>query len=272
MDEDRILAMSAFEAAYIIRVFRGRNPSLSSPELIATLRSIRADFYPHDYDAGMFLEELIPPEVNSQAEQFFVSAVNAIIGLKNPVWARLAPAGRNHVLQAVGVNGVQCLRAAGLLSADSHATDWWDALASENRSGRDASLLAQGRLGERMSLAYECSRLEREGIARSPVWIAIEDNTVGYDILSFTRHESREINRLIEVKTTRSNSLRMFLSRNEWETAERFGAAFEFHLWNLDAGTLNIFSVEEIREHIPRDNGSGRWESVLIYPASGRAI
>lgn len=267
MDEDRILAMSAFEAAYLIRTFRERNPELSTRDIIATVRAVRADFYPHDYDAGVDIEGRIPPHIITPLEAFFLAAIDAVIAARSPIWARLAPAGRNHVLQAIGVNGVQCLRSAGLLGFDARATCWWDALASVNRGERDARLLAQGREGERLSLAYENERLRLEGISRDPVWVAIDDNTVGYDILSYAWHDGGEVNRLIEVKTTQADPPRMILSRNEWKTAEQYGAAFEFHLWNINSEALTIYTVDEIRRHIPSDNGAGKWESVEIRPA-----
>lgn len=266
MNEDRVLAMSAFEAAYLIRTFREKNPELSTTDLILTVRSVRADFYPHDFDAGVAIEERIPPQIVTPLEAFFTAAIEAIIKDISPIWARLAPAGRNQVLQAIGVNGVQCLRSAGLLGSDTRATDWWDALATANRGERDTRLLAQGREGERLSLAYESARLRREGISRLPVWVAIDDNTVGYDILSYAWHDGREVNRLIEVKTTRADPPRLILSRNEWKTAEQYGAAFEFHLWNLNSETLTIYTVEQLRGHIPIDNGGGKWESVEIHP------
>jgi hypothetical protein len=272
VNEDRILAMSAFEAAYLIRTFREKNPELSTPDLIATVKAVRADFYPHDYDAGADIEGRIAPHIVTPLEAFFAAAIDAIIADRAPLWARLAPAGRKHVLQAMGVNGVQCLRSAGLLGFDARATEWWDALASANRGERDARLLAQGREGERRSLAYERNRLQKEGILRSPIWVAVDDNTVGYDILSFARHDGREINRLIEVKTTNADVPRLFLSRNEWNTASQYGAAFEFHLWNFSNDTLTIFSVEDIRPHIPTDNGDGKWGLVEIRPALSRGV
>lgn len=267
MNEDRLLAMSAFEAAYVIRTFRGKNRDLSTNEIIDTARAVRADFYAHDYEAGAAIESQISPYVASPLEDFFLAAIDMIVAEKSPIWARVAPAGRNHVLQAIGLNGIQCLRSAGLLSSDMRATSWWDALASASRGKRDARLLAQGREGERLSLAYERERMQAEGITRPPVWVAIEDNTVGYDILSYALHNGREVNRLIEVKTTSSTPPRMILSRNEWDTAKQYGATFEFHLWNINDVTLAIYSTLEIKPHIPIDNGSGRWESVEIYPA-----
>lgn len=265
MDEERVLSMSALEAAYLIRSFREKNPHLGTPELVETIRAIRADFYSHDYEAGIALEaEISAP--STPLELFFTAAIDTVIATRQPLWARLAPAGRSHVLQALGVNGAQCLRAAGLLDMNPRATDWWDALATAHRGERDARLLAQGRDGERLSLDYENARLQREGIAREPVWVAIDDNMVGYDILSYALQDGAEVSRLIEVKTTQANPPRMILSRNEWETAERFGRVFQFHLWALPAGDLTILSVEEVRPHIPADNGRGTWESVEIKP------
>ena len=267
MDEERILSMSAFEAAFLVRSFRYKNPGFTADELVQTARAIRVDFYPHDYDMGVALEALIAYPGSGSAmplEEFFTAAVDSIIAERRPLWARLAPAGRNHVLQAIGVNGVQCLRAAGLLETSERATAWWDALANVNRGDKDARLLAQGRQGERLSLAYETERLQREGISRAPSWVAIEDNTVGYDILSYAMIEGHETSRLIEVKTTYADPPRMILSRNEWKTAEQFGAAFEFHLWQMATTTLTILGAEDVQLHIPEDNGRGRWESVEI--------
>lgn len=268
MDENRILAMSAFEAAYIIRTFRTKHPALDASDLIAAVRAVRADFYPHDYDAGAYIEGRISPQITTPLEFFFTAAIDFIIVEYSPIWARLAPAGRNHVIQAIGVNGVQCLRSAGLLGSDVRATNWWDALAMLNRGERNARLLEQGREGERLSLAYERSRLQREGISRLPEWVAIDDNTVGYDILSYAWNEGSQVNRLIEVKTTQEHLSRMFLSRNEWEVAEQYGEVFEFHLWNLSNKALTIYTVADIRGHIPIDNGAGKWESVEIRPDS----
>lgn len=264
MDEDRLLAMSAFEAAFLIRLFRAKNPELTTDELVATARAVRADFYPHDYSAGVALEQRIPIHLTASTETFFIAAIEVIITSCSSVWARLAPAGRSHVLKAIGVNGVQCLRSAGLLDNSAFAADWWDALARKSRSERDARLLAQGREGERLSLAYELQRLRQLGIAREPIWVAIDDNTVGYDILSYRWHKGREVSRLIEVKTTQADQRRIVLSRNEWTTAEQFGSAFEFHLWTFPTGHLKILTVDDMRPHVPSNNGQGLWLSTEV--------
>ena len=123
MDEDRILSMSAFEAAYLIRSFRKQHPSLSNAELVQTARAIRADFYSYDYSAGLSLERVIGDKEDEQSlESFFTAAVDAVIAQQNPLWTRLAPSGRRHVLQAMGLNNKQCLRTAGLMDTSTRAT------------------------------------------------------------------------------------------------------------------------------------------------------
>lgn len=264
MDEDRILSMSAFEAAYLVRSFRKKHPTLSEDELVQTVRSIRTDFYSYDYPTGLSLERLIASEADESLERFFTAAVEAVITASRPFWTRLAPSGRRHVLQAIGVNGSQCLRAAGLMDESPRATTWWDSLSRANRGDRDDRLLMQGRKGERLSLTYEATRLEKEGISKKPQWVAIDDNTVGYDILSYTQTGGKEQSLLIEVKTSSGSNPRMFLSRNEWRAADEFGDAFLFHHWQIESEKLTIFSVDEIRRHIPVDRGSGSWDVVEI--------
>ncbi|BDV36590.1 protein NO VEIN domain-containing protein [Methylocystis iwaonis] len=52
------------------------------------------------------------------------------------------------------------------------------------------------------------------GINMPPVWMAVEDNTAGYDIQSFDMGAEGPVVRLIEVKSTIASPLSFFLSRN----------------------------------------------------------
>jgi hypothetical protein len=47
-DPERLLSMSAFEAAFVLRRFRLLNPTYQDEQLIESIRSVRADFYPND--------------------------------------------------------------------------------------------------------------------------------------------------------------------------------------------------------------------------------
>jgi len=71
---------------------------------------------------------------------------------------------------------------------------------------------------------------------------------------------------MIEVKSTVASPLRFFLSRNEWNTADKIGKTYFFHVWDLAVNppSLHIRTVEQIRPHIPSDNKNGKWSNAEI--------
>lgn len=109
------------------------------------------------------------------------------------------------------------------------------------------------------------------GITEEPVWTAIEDNTAGYDVLSYEKNDFGLINKLIEVKSSMASPLRFFVSRNEWEQAVKFGDAYHFHIWDMKQ-TKPIQSnpilyermAADIAPHIPNDNAKGKWKNAEI--------
>jgi len=266
MQLDRLFSMSVFEAASTLRAFRRRNPALADPELVQMLRSVRATLHSMDYDAGLALERALPNDLPDEPEQFFRACVDHLVASRTPFWTRLAPGGRDQVMRAVEPNAAQCLRAAGLTEAPpSYATRlWWDKLATQIRADRDAALLAQGREAELWSFEREQKRLVSQGIKKEPVWAAIEDNSLGYDILSYDRGRDRITNKLIEVKSTSASPPRLILTRNEWETASAYGSALEFHLWQVDTRELFVIAPDEMRRNVPDDRGTGRWLQVEV--------
>ena len=184
------------------------------------------------------------------------------IDVENPPWLQLASAGRRELLLQAPSGTRQVLVEAGLAYGDDQETvSFWDALAARARGMRNALLTETGRVGERLSIAYEKVRTGRE-----PKWIALDSNADGYDVLS--RVSSEDQRRLtIEVKaSTQSHLSGVFhLTRNEWSLAED-SINHVFHLWNLGADTpqLAVLSVAQLAEHVPCDCGDGTWESVRI--------
>lgn len=267
LDAERLLSMSAFEAAFALRRFRRLNPTYLDGQLVESIRSVRADFFPNDYDAGLALERIISIDLDGTSQAvYFKAAIEGLIDRHKPLWVRLAPGGREHVLKAVSTNGAQCFRNAGLLETppSKPVSDWWDALAARVRSERDARLLAQGREAERLSFEYERQRLRTLGIDQEPRWVSIEDNDAGYDILSYDAGSPDPTNRLIEVKSSTQRPPRIILTRGEWEAALKYGDAYLFHVWSLPEARLTECSVSTIGHHIPEDQGRGVWEKVII--------
>lgn len=72
-------------------------------------------------------------------------------------------------------------------------------------------------------------RLEQER-ADDPArvqWVALDDDSLGYDI----RIAATPLERFIEVKGSQGQDVRFFLSANEWTVGHRLGSAYEVHFW-----------------------------------------
>ena len=183
------------------------------------------------------------------------------IDTAKPPWVQCATYGRSRVMSFAGSGVAQVMVEAGLANGyEDDVVSFWDDLAARARGLRDASLSRIGREGERLTIAYEEART-----GRKPKWVAVNNNSDGYDVLSIIG--DRDIRSLsIEVKTTMQGQAGSFyLTRNEWEMAQE-RTAHLFHLWDVKCAPpmLAKISVDDMSRHVPADSGSGTWESVAI--------
>ena len=180
-------------------------------------------------------------------------------------WSRRIPYGRKEAYLIMSPEEQRCFDEAGLMeSTDAEVIDWWDALAERERFKRDVSHLDVGREGERFTVLYE---QQRTGV--TPIWVSVESNIAGYDILSCREKHSNE-DVLIEVKSSQKpmEKARCIITRHEWETAQRRNnvGRYFFYLWKLsnDENLLAIVDVAGMQPYIPIDSGSGKWEEVSV--------
>lgn len=68
---------------------------------------------------------------------------------------------------------------------------------------------------------------ERTGDPSRVQWVALDDDSLGYDI----RNVGTSPERCIEVKGSQGDEVRFFLSSNEWEVGHALGDAYEVHFW-----------------------------------------
>jgi hypothetical protein len=68
---------------------------------------------------------------------------------------------------------------------------------------------------------------EKAGDPSRVQWVALDDDSLGYDI----RNTEGSPERCIEVKGSQGHDLRFFLSSNEWSIGHRLGDAYEIHFW-----------------------------------------
>lgn len=269
----RVFAMSAFEGLRALRLRKLTYPALSLADLADLVRKIDPDGGSHDYDAAFQLDTIVVASAHAtDALGFYQHCIEAAVPAYRPLWGRIITLGRRKFVQKLTRDEMQCFRSAGLLEdpPTGEIIAWWDRVAGVARLQADQARLARAREAESMSLQFESRRLAALGINMAPVWMSIEDNTAGYDIQSFDLGHDGPVTRLIEVKSTIASPLRFWLTRHEWDTARKFGAAYFFHIWDLQGPQLHERTVADILPHIPTDNERGRWENAeipVIQPA-----
>ncbi|MCV0384723.1 MAG: DUF3883 domain-containing protein [Erythrobacter sp.] len=251
-----------------LEIARDRAASGRSPE--ETLAFIRqGDAHRNSFDyAGAFTLAgthgwSVFVDSPDTAAAFRATLSNLIVSLR-PTWVMVLPAGRAKIMAALDEDLVQCLEIAALLGYDDEAVAWWDALASLGRQWSDDERLAIGREAEKRAMARERALLA--GTGREPRWVAIEDNTAGYDIETWrcTEAERGELaQHYVEVKGSSMIGF-VHLSRGEWDFARKNAAAWELQIWLADDPEPVVLGFENVSPHIPGDQGEGTWERVKV--------
>lgn len=270
MKPDLFFRISVIDAGLNLKQHLETYPGISIMDAVRQLRNGPVFRSSLDYDAAMSLceEHGMSPFCPSatRSEELRQTLFGLAIRLK-PFWAKVSYLGRDRVRAVLTDGPAQCLRYAGLLGPiDESVRQWWDDLASYFRAEQSTKLLEIGRQGEQLSFQLETETLQNLGISEVPVWVSIEDNTAGYDILSHRRNQTGELSRFfIEAKATNTTEFVFILTRHEWEVAAGAGNNFRFHFWYLPTRAVWIATVEDIAIHIPTDHGSGLWDKVRLH-------
>jgi len=261
--------VGAFEALRILRSKRQGSTELGLQELAALIKRIDADSSGLEFAASLALDVLIPEDApHSVPHLFFRTCIYQVLIKADQRWARVITLGRERFVSVLDRDEQQCFRAALLMEdpPDDEVVEWWDSLSAFMRQLSEGQKQNRGRAAERLTMAHEATRLQTLGISLRPRWIAIEDNTAGYDVLSYELGSSGAIARLIEVKSSVASPLRFFVSRNEWEKATEVGEAYLFHVWDLASENPRLYvrTVRQIQPHIPVDQQKGKWTTAVI--------
>jgi hypothetical protein len=188
--------------------------------------------------------------------------------LNAPVLTKLAGKGRESLVTALSEDELQVFRNAGLLDEmpTADVIEWWDEFRALLRKIINDAHVVQGREAERMTMEMEVEIVSQFGTIDKPVWLALNGDHYGYDILSYRKvSDSLPHAILIEVKSFASTSLpRIFLTRNEWNKAIEAEPNYFFVVWCMEIKEFKIYSVNDIRPHIPEDIGKGLWQKIEI--------
>ena len=272
MEFERLFTISAFEALRLTRLALATVPDLRIEDCPAAVIAHTPAASAYDLEAAMHLHGIVTEDVSHESVTFYRECIIAVLLLKMPTFTKLMTRGRGRFIKSLDTNEfrdiLSVFREAHVLDEPPSNADvaWWDTIQGRVRLNNDQEVMARARAAEKLSLEHEQAELVKLGIEQSPRWIAIEDNFVGYDVLSYRHTPEGVQTRLIEVKSTIASPLRFIVTRNEWNTAEKVGDAYLFHVWDLAKSPPELFirTVEQVRPHIPEDNEKGEWKSASI--------
>jgi hypothetical protein len=272
VDFDRLFSISAFEGLRLMRAAIAAVPEVTLETCPSALIAHSPQARMYDLEAAKELHPLVAVEAPYDTVMFYRECILAVLLLKMPAFAKLMTLGRGRFIKRIKGSDYRDIRSvfreAKLLDDPPSSDDisWWDLVQGRVRLNFDQERLARARHAESLSIAHEQAELAKLGIKRAPIWMAIDDNTAGYDVLSYRLTAVGTTNLLIEVKSTIASPVRFYVSRNEWDNADQIGEAYVFHVWEMDKSppVLHIRTVEQIRPHIPTDNENGKWTNAQI--------
>lgn len=184
----------------------------------------------------------------------------------HPIWLSTLPRGRRALRDVLTADASECFRRAGAFDVQPtvEVVAFLDRLTSLARAQANMPLVESGRRAERLSFEREVTRCADIPGAPAVVWVALEDNWAGYDILSSCLVDERPSPKLIEVKSCSGWPLRLIITRNEWDTACRHPEAYVVHFWDLNVTRLYELSWSDLQPHMPVDQGDARWDSATL--------
>jgi hypothetical protein len=264
--------MPAFEGLRVLRAYEVDHPDDEISDIVTIVRRVEPSVASFDLDAALVLDGIVPKTAPHDGVMFYRECLGSVLLVEVPEWAKLMTLGRGRFIKRLKSEDFRDIRSlfrqARLLDEPASSEDirWWDDIQGRVRLHHDSQKLARARAAELLTMELERSRMSDAGLELEPRWMAIEDNTVGYDVLSYTAGPFGPVSKLIEVKSTIASPLRFYVTRNEWEQAFQVGQAYQFQIWDLQKSPPALYerSVGDVEPHIPSDSGLGRWASVLI--------
>lgn len=263
------LRVSTLEAAQELLQHLASTKVQNELDAIRQLRAGPSDVAKLDYEGALELIAICGTDsLRSRSGSPLLDAASAVIAHERPMWRLAIPKGREWCRNAMDEDSAQFLERAGAWDASpgEEVVRWWDALAAGVRGEADTDRMETGREGERLTLRFEQSRLKAMGLTNlSPTWVSLEDNSLGYDILSWDRDSNAEVHALrIEAKAFRHRPGKFFLSRHEWEVAQSFASEFRFDIWCVDALERTQLSVDDVGAIVPIDKPGAKWQQLLV--------
>jgi len=265
---ERLFSLSSFEGLKLYRSYAATQPDLSTSELIDLIENLDPDGVSLDLEAGAYLGTLVGTVDLMDGTAFYQVCIKVIVVQHQPLWAKAMRSGRKKFVATLDQDDQDVFKAAGLMGdpPSLETVKWWDDVVGHARLITDNKKMEQARVAELLSIEHERARLASLNIDKQPEWPGLDNNYAGYDVLSFDKGEHGLVNIMIEVKSTIASPLRFIITRNEWKQAQKAGAAYIFHIWDMakELPELHVRTVDQVAPHIPSDNEKGQWSNAAI--------
>ena len=264
----RVFSLSCFEGLRLLLKHEKKQPDLSLSELVSLVEKVEADALSLDLEASAYLSGLIEHDIESDGRTYYQNCIRAVLRQRQPDWANMMKRGRKRFVQTLSVDDRSVFDGAGLMvdPPSRELVSWWDDISGYARLTFNLESMEQAREAELLTIKMEKSRLASIGISKDPVWLGLDDNYAGYDVLTYDKVQTQLVNRLIEVKSTIASPPRFYVTRNEWRKAKSAGEVYSFHVWDMQKNPpkLKVLSVEDVALHIPKDQGNGKWATAEV--------
>lgn len=178
-------------------------------------------------------------------------------------WKSNIKLGRIYVINSLSIDETQVFRNAGLINEnfDLEVVKWWDSMAMQFPS---EDLDYSFREWEHRSFVKEVISLENENCPYRPRWLSVQDNNVGYDILTYRKLGEVWCEHFLEVKSSSTGLTRFFISANEGRKIAEQRSKYTVHFWNTNTEQLTEFDGDFLANQLPINQGLGTWERVKI--------
>ena len=109
-----------------------------------------------------------------------------------------------------------------------------------------------GKLGELIVFEYEKKLLSNYKIDKHVEWVSVEDDNLGYDILSYDLKDGKVLKKYIEVKTTKSGKYEPFyISKNEMDKFKSNDNFVIYRVYDIDKNNhkAKFYEIKSLDEN-----------------------
>ena len=187
----------------------------------------------------------------------------------NPNWVYKVNLGRDFVFNAISTMESQ-IESSEILhtfkvcklknSIDINTVLWWKNLSEFYRNNQ--TNIEKGIDGEFLTLRYENNKLNQLHINKQPLLKSLDDETLGYDVLSFRKSENTIYEIYIETKFSSNNQF--FLTKNEWSAAKKYKDNYFIYYWDGISSNPRIIKFEGLTNYILDDKENSTWDKLVI--------